>query len=417
MKFKFTNEPKIYDVKDVNRVIINILFPTKSSNADVINRTLLLRMLSNYNKDYKDPNTFYNKTDSLYIINYSVNTIKYLEVTYIKFSLALPKEGLIDDYSFKDALKFFYDCIYKVNAENGEFNKESFDNELRFIYEREKDFPKSIYEYTSDEYYKFIDKEERLGVSHDTYMKLLDKANSKDVYSYYEKNVLNNNYFVYVFGNISDKDKFTKEFKKVFNKEHIEFRLEAKFTDYFKYNGYKEKKEKTKYKQSVLYLNYCGDGATEKDFIYYYAIFNILNSRENALIYNALRTNNNIVYSAKVRSTRIHGLLDVVVYFNDYDYKKIIEIVNETINSLRDEKVFNECKEKLVKAFEYDLLYKEDEPFGDILEKIETQISDEILFKDKIEMIKKIDHKSLVKALDKIKLSRAYLFESGDRNV
>lgn len=417
MKFKFTNEPKIYDVKDVNRVIINILFPTKSSNKDVINRTLLLRMLSNYNKDYKDPNTFYNKTDSLYIINYSVNTIKYLEITYIKFSLVLPKEGLIDDYSFKDALKFFYDCIYKVNGENGEFDKESFDNELRFLYEREKDFPKSIYEYTADEYYKFIDKEERLGVSHDTYMKLLDKASSKDVYSYYEKNVLNNNYFVYVFGNINDKDKFTKEFKKVFNKEHIEFSLEAKFTDYFKYNGYKEKKEKTKYKQSVLYLNYCGDGATEKDFIYYYAIFNILNSRENALIYNALRTTNNIVYSTKVRSTRIHGLLDVVVYFNDYDYKKIIEIVNDSINSLRDEKVFNECKEKLVKAFGYDLLYKEDEPFGDILEIIETQISDEILFKDKIEMIKKIDHKSLVKALDKIKLSRAYLFESGDRNV
>lgn len=417
MVFTFKNEPVIYDVKDVNRVIINILFPTKTSNENVVKRNLLLRELSNYNKNYNDPNAFYNKVDSLYIINYSVNSIRYLDVTYIKFSLVLPKEGLIDDYSFKECLEFLKDCIYNANVDGKDFDKNSFEYEKRFLLDREKEFPKSIYEDTMDKYYLFIDKDEKLGLSHESYMNYLNSVTSKDVYKYYEENILNNNYFVYVFGSIEDKDKFTKEFDRVFDKKITSFNLDINFNDFFKIDKYEEKKEITKYNQSVLYLNYIIDGMKEDELVYFSMLYYILNSKENALIYNALRTNNNIVYSSKVRASKHYALFDVIVYYNDYDYKKIIDIVNEAINSLHDKKVFDLCKDKLVRSLGYDLLYKEDEPFGDILELIETKISDEMLFKDKIEKIKEIDHKSFIKFLDKVTLSKSYLFERGDQNV
>ena len=416
MKFTFTNKPEIFNVKDVNRVIINILFPTKTCNEDVLKRSLLLRELSNYNKNYKESGLFFSKLDSLYIINYSVNSVRYLDVTYIKFSLALPKEGLIDEYSLDECLSFFKDCIYNANTSGKEFDNTSFDYEKRFLLDREKEWPKSIYEDTMDKYYIFIDKEEKLGLSHKTYMKYLNDVTSKDVYKYYEDNILNNNYFVYVFGSVNKED-FTKKFNKVFDKKITKFELDLNFNEFFNVDKYSEKKEVTKYNQSVLYLNYIIKDMKEDELTYFSMLYYLLSSKENALIYNALRTNNNIVYSSKVRGSKHYALFDVIVYFNDYDYKKIIDIVNEAINSLRDEKVFNICKDRLVKSLGYDLLYKEDEPFGDIIEQIETKISDEILFKDKIDRIKEIDHKSFIKFLDKVTHSKSYLFESGDKNV
>jgi len=246
-------------------------------------------------------------------------------------------------------------------------------------------------------------------------MKYLNEVTSGEVYKYYNKNITNNNYMVYIYGNIDDE--LITCFDKTFNKPIAEFNFDAKFDDYFKFDKFLEKKEKTKYNQSVLYLNYIVKDMCDDDKAYFDTLYFILNSKENALIYNELRTNNNIVYSTKVRSSIHYALFDVIVYYNDYDYKKIIDIVNSTIDSLRDENKFNTCKERLVKSLGYDLLYQEDEPFGKVFEEIEISISDEKSFKEKIELINNIEHKDFVKFLDKVILSKSYLFESGDKNA
>ncbi len=415
MHFNFSNEPIFYNIDDVNRVIVNVVFPVKSNNSESVIRSLIIRLLSSYNKIYTKANEFYSKMDSLYILGYSVNTIKFLEVTYFKFSLVLPKNGLIDDYSVMSAIRFFYDSIYNPVVNNNEFDKDTFEYEKKFLIDKEKDFPKSIYEYTSDLYYKFIDPNEKLVLSHDNYMNYLNKVTSKKVYDYYKKNILNNNYFVYVYGSIDDELK--NIFNKYFNNKITEFSLDAKFNDYFKFDKFIEKTEKTKYNQSVLYLNYIIDNMCETDRTYFDTLYYILNSKENALIYNELRTYNNIVYSSKVRASNHYALFDVIVYYNDYDYKKIIDMVNNTINSLRDKNKFNICKDRLVRSLGFDLLYQEDEPFGEIIERIESSISDEKTFKEKIELIKNINHEDFVKFLDKVVLSKTYLFESGDKNA
>jgi hypothetical protein len=220
---------------------------------------------------------------------------------------------------------------------------------------------------------------------------------------------------VYVYGSIDDELK--NIFNKYFNNKITEFSLDAKFNDYFKFDKFIEKTEKTKYNQSVLYLNYIIDNMCETDRTYFDTLYYILNSKENALIYNELRTYNNIVYSSKVRASNHYALFDVIVYYNDYDYKKIIDMVNNTINSLRDKNKFNICKDRLVRSLGFDLLYQEDEPFGEIIERIESSISDEKTFKEKIELIKNINHEDFVKFLDKVVLSKTYLFESGDKNA
>ena len=415
-KIIIDNKPVIYNVEDVNRVVINLYYPAKTSKADIVNRLLLTRLLSFYNKNYKDIPSFYNELDRLYIMNYKVSLFKYLEVTYIKFTLVLPKDGIIEDYSRIDALKFFKDCIYNSVNDGKEFDKEIYNKELEFLKKSEDDFPKSLYEYSSNEYNKFVDKDELIGVSHEHYMERLEESTSKKVYDYYKKNILNNSYKVYICGCIDDEDKFKKDFNKVFNNKNDKYEINANFYNFFVPTKYEHKEEKTKYEQSALFLHYNIKDMSEKDLIIFYMLFLILTSKENDIVYNHLRVKNNLIYTSRTKFNRDFGIIDIVIYYNDFDYKKLIDMTNEIIFKLKEEDFFNYCKEKMIKASEYDLLYLEDEPFGDIFDRIECELKDDMIYKEKLEAVKNIDYKTFSSFMDKVILTKTYLFESGDKH-
>ena len=71
-KLKFSNKPIITKVKDVNRVVIEVFFPINTNIKDTVKKSLLMRCMSSYNNNYRDPKTFLEAQDSLYIINFSL---------------------------------------------------------------------------------------------------------------------------------------------------------------------------------------------------------------------------------------------------------------------------------------------------------------------------------------------------------
>ena len=70
---KIDNKPSIQNIKEVNRVIIDIYFPIQDNMTDAPKRNILIRLLSNYQDKYKDNYSFYNKMDSIYILKYSIS--------------------------------------------------------------------------------------------------------------------------------------------------------------------------------------------------------------------------------------------------------------------------------------------------------------------------------------------------------
>ncbi len=415
MKLKLSNKPVLKKVKEVNRVIIDIMFPIETKNSEVASRIILERCLNAYSNKYRDNESFLKKQDSLYILKYSCNHISFKDITYLKFSLVVPKEGLIDEFNLKEALEFFHDAIYDPCIKDNIFDKKMFDSEKEFLLEKEDAYPRDIYDYVYDKYYEFVDKDELIGVHHDTYMKELNKITSKDLYEFYKRSILNNKYIVYIYGAIDNNTESV--FKKVFNDKIVNYTLNPSFFLFDRDYDYKHKEETTKYNQSAVFLHYVIKDMKEKELMYQMMLYFFLESRENAILYNALRTDNNIIYSSKTINRKHFGCFDVVVYYNDVEYKEIQDIITKAIKSLYSEEFFNECKERLIKSLNYDLLYKEDEPFGNVLEVIETSISDEIKFKKKIKELNKINYYDFSCFLDRVVLTKSYLFKGGDKNV
>ncbi len=417
-KLKFSNKPIITKVKDVNRVVIEVFFPINTNIKDTVKKSLLMRCMSSYNNNYRDPKTFLEAQDSLYIINFGSKALTYNEISYLKFSMIIPKEGIIDEFDLDKALRFFYDSIYNPYIDKDKFNEEIFKSERDFLLEREKTFPRDIYDYVYDEYYKFIDKDETYGLSHEHYIEDLNKITAKELYKFYKDSIIDNKYFVYISGSIKDKKHIEDSFNKIFNnKKYTNYVINSNFCRFEKDYDYKHKEEITKYNQSVLFMHYVIKDLKEKELAYFSTLFYILNSKENALIYNALRTDNSIVYSSKMKDKKRYGYFDIVVYFNDRPYEEIMTIVNRTIHSLYDEKFFKECKDRLVKSLGYDLLIEEDEPFAKVFEMIETSISNSMTFEKKLKLIKDIDYDSFISFIERLTLTKTYLFKGGDKNV
>ena len=246
-------------------------------------------------------------------------------------------------------------------------------------------------------------------------MKQLKCCTSKSLYEFYKKSILNNNYFVYIYGSTDSNIEST--FRKVFNDKIVNFSYDVSFFNFDRDYEYKHKEENTKYNQSAFFLHYVIKDMKEKELPYLMMLYFFLDSKENAIIYNALRTDNNIIYQAKTVNHKHFGFFDVMIYYNDVHYKEVQDIVTKSIKYLYDEEFFNECKARLIKSLNYDLLYKEDEPFGNILEKIEVDISDEVSFKRRIAGLNKINYYDFSCFLDRVILTKSYLFKGGDKNV
>ena len=138
MKLKLSNKPVVKKIKEVNRVLIDVLFPIETKNDEVIDRIFIERCLNAYSNKNRDNKSFLEKQDSLYILKYSCNHISFKEITYLKFSLVVPKEGLIDEFNLKEALEFFHDAIYDPCLDKNGFDKKMFDSEKEFLLEKEE---------------------------------------------------------------------------------------------------------------------------------------------------------------------------------------------------------------------------------------------------------------------------------------
>ena len=247
-------------------------------------------------------------------------------------------------------------------------------------------------------------------------MDRLNEVTPKSLYDFYRKNILDNSYKIYISGALDDEDKFKKDFEKIFDNKNEKKSLEFNYQKYFVPGKYEHRYEKTKYEQSVLFINYNIKDMKDSDQMKFYMLQILLSSKENDLIYNYLRVKNNLVYSSKINSYRNYGTIDIIVYFNNYDYQKLIDLVNEIIFKLKEKEFFDYCKEKMVKASEYDLLYMEDEPFGEVADLVDVSICDDITYKEKLNAIKNIEYEEFIEFLDRLTLTKSFLFESGDKN-
>lgn len=417
MKKVFVNtKPDLTNIKDVNRIVFHIFFPIKYSKDNIVNKLLLKRMLLTGSKNYNTPDKFGKAYESSFIIGYTVKSSSDYNNELIHFLMSVPKEGLVDGTSLDEQLKFFHEMIFNPNAEDGRFDVQQFNYERDYLLQRESEFPRNINEFAYEEFNKFLDPNEEDDISHDTYMKLLNEVTPESVYEYYEKVIKNNDYFSFICGAIGDNTSVIDTFNKYFKQEEKDIEMNLEFFNVHKVDEFEERIFKKDYNQSMLFLHYNFKDYKPEEYLKLSLLDYFLNARENNLLFHKLRIENNMMYTFDTRAIKVNGFYDIILYLNKEDMDETKRLIDEIFESIRDEKVFNECKERTLKAMGYDLLSAEDDSFYCVSNKMSDLLDYDYELQEKIEKIREISYSDMMDFLDRMIHTKTMIIESGDNH-
>lgn len=415
-KLKLSTKPIFVDIENVNRTKIELFFPIKYKKENEAKKELMIRMLKVVNKKYPNHTNFCNKISELYIMNYNISTLFYYDTDFLVFTLEIPSVNIIDDFDLEKAIQFFYDCIFNASTKDNHFEEEQFTWEKEFILQKNDKYPHSIEDYIYDEYQKFSDPKEITGLHHDTYIHLLEEANSSNTYDFYKENILHNHYITYIYGNLKNKEELSRLHQKYFKQEKEYFTVNINYLNFIYDKKYDEKEIISTYNQSVLKLGYQVRDMKEEDMLAFNMLYFMLASTENDLIYNNLRSKNNLIYSAYTQRKNIFSIIDITVFLNKEDKNKVLEIIHQTFESLKDKKLFEKSKEKTLKAIKYDIYSEEDRPFSMMKEIIEKQVGWNISLKELFTNLEKLTYYDFAKFLDKVELKKRLFIKGGDNH-
>ena len=413
---KLSTKPVFYELNDKNRTIIHLFFFVPYKKSDILNAKLTNRMILNYNKNIERFNELRRKKEELYIMNYSIDISNNVLTSIIDVRFCIPKSTIIDGFSIDDAFKFLHDCLFNPLIDKNKFKEEQFNYEKNYLLNREIDYPHSIYEYATDQFLDFFDKDKKLSLHYDEYMKMLKKVTAKSAYDYYKKSILNNNFATYIYGNLEQKKEILKSYNKYFKQNNKELKYELQEFNYPKFKKYEEKNIITKYNQSVLNLYYQVKDIRDKDYYPLLTLYFFLNSRENDLIYKNLRRINNLIYDSKVFYSGMYGNLGIRVFFNKDDENIILDIIKMTFNDIKVKENFNNYKSNLLQAIKYDLYSSEDNSFYEIDNKIDSEVYIHHSLEEKLKEIEKITFDDMLDLLNRLTLTRKMTMIEGDKN-
>ncbi len=406
MKKTFKTEPKYIEIKDVNRATIKMVIFNDYKLEDIAKNELLGRILRTCNNKYRDSKQYELKKDELLVMRIGIYNTYYINKCMTEIELTIPKEDIIEEFNLEECIKFFNETIYNPYVENNEFNNEHFNWEKDFIYNRERNYKRNIYNFIDEEMTNYINKIEDIYLPHDEYVKIIEQETPKSLYEHYKNTIQNSNFITYIYGPKEDKEKVVNAYKKYFKPKEKSLELDIEYYKYLKLTKYEERKINTDFNQSVLIELYQVKDFKKEEHNLLDTLYFFLNSEENNLIFKNLRIKNNLVYTESVKKSTPRGFIGITAYLNKNDIKKAQNLIKETINEIKIEENFNLYKENLLKSLKYDMLDDMDNTFKKAENIIGKELEDRITTKERYEEINKINYKDMKKFIEKLELTR-----------
>lgn len=410
---KLKTKPVMLEDKNIKTIDISLIYPFLVNDEDEFNYEIMVSILNNHSADYPNEKDFSIEVSKRLIINYRASRKSLGDNSFIRFDLTIPQKGITPEYDIEEAIKFFKETIFNPFADGEKFDERTFEREREYISARINDSNKNnIYSQSFNRFVKIIDPEEELFFSVETDLKYLESANAKRSYELYKEIVLNQEPLIYVFGNYEED--ITNLLEKYFPSKSEDKKIALKYDQIFhpKQNDYIE--ENSKFNQTALFMMYDIKDIVPEEKEYLSLIGNILGGSENDLIFKQLRLNNNLVYSSNVAKYNYYGLLLVETHLNYENKDRAIELIKETIASLKDKKFLEECIEKLLKGLEVDMLRQSDSKYGVLVTKIDNDLNFRTL-EHIYESYKNMQLDDIIAFLDRINLNTIYVLR-GENN-
>ena len=336
-----------YQCNTYASIEINFKFNYESTKENYVKSMILCKYLSETNAKYKTLKKLNDKCRDLYSANYFIDFTNTANKHFIEFTFNMYDYKIIGENYFKDAINFFHTIMFKPNFKDNHLDTFIFEKIKQEIFDDEKEAncEPRIMQYRYFLKYAFPQSDKVLNKYEDIneLTEILSKITEKDIIDFYNE-IMNNFVRGYVFGNLNDNeiDYIAQKFKFETSNFDSNYLIHEKIS-----SGEKTIKSKDT-TQSYLYVVYDISNYSIKERYIYQAIVGILNSSLSGLIYNVLRDELSLVYSANSTFYGLRGFMYIEANIDKKNKDKCLEGIEEIFKRLQDKEIIG----KLLKFYQ-----------------------------------------------------------------
>ena len=402
-KFKKTN------------VIINL--KRKIKKEELTLRTLLVKVLLESSKKYKNSRSMAIETENLY--NLSLSGTSYLSGNYSVISLdsMFLNDIYTEENLFSKAIDFLIEILTNPNVEKNSFNKKSFSLAYDSLKEEIETFKDDPNRYSYLRLFEEIDKKSISSLSAIGTLKYLEKITPKKLYKYYLDVINNDQIDIFVISPL-DKETVNKTFE-----ERLELNSRKLLTDthYIDYDKYRKRikvvREKQDYEQSKLLIGCKFDKLTPFEIKYVSLVYSyILGGGPSSKLFQTVREKNSLCYSISCSFKPLNQYLVINSGINPDTLSKCLKLIKKELKDMVKGKFEEEKIEEAKITYLNSLKEINDSPRSILSTFIAHEYMDTDLIDEREEKIKSVTYEDVVAFAKKVHMDTVYVLEGGEED-
>lgn len=391
---------------------VRVCFRRPIKKNEITLRNILCNMLTQSSRDYPTKRELVIKSQDLYAATLVSNNSRFGNYINTEITLTTLNDKYTEIGNFNESLVFLSDIIYKPNAIDNKFDEKS----LEIVKANAKTSLESLKEdsnlYSIIRLFENMDNESPMSYRITGYLDDLEKVNSDNLYSYYEKMLDKDLMEIFVIGNIDFEETeqlIRNNFQvKTFKKQKEKYLLEEKKCRIKK----KTILEQEENNQSKLAIGCRIVGLSEYERNYPLTLYSIiLGSGDDSKLFKEAREKNSLCYYINSVPNKLDNTIIIRAGIDKQNIKKTTDIVEQQMNLMKKGK-FSEDDLNVAKEYFQTALDNIIESESSI---INSYYMMEILGIDDIETRRKkmnmVTTEEIMKVAKKIKIDTIYCLE------
>ena len=398
-----------------SNVIINLKRKVKKEELTL--RTLLVKVMLESSKKYKNSRSMAIETENLY--NLSLTGTSYLSGNYSVISLdsMFLNNDYTEDNLFSKAIDFLVEILTNPNVEKNSFNKESFSLAFDSLKEEIETFKDDPNRYSYLRLFEEIDKKSLSSLSALGNLKYLEKITPKKLYKYYLDVINNDQIDIFVISPL-DKETVNKTFEERLELNSRKFLTDTHYIDYDKYRKrVKIVREKQDYDQSKLLIGCKFDKLTPFEIKYVSLVYSyILGGGPSSKLFRTVREKNSLCYSISCSFKPLNQYLIINSGINPDSLNKCLKLIKRELKDMVKGKFEEEKIDEAKITYLNSLKEINDSPRSILSTFIAHEYMDTDLIDEREEKIKRVTYEDVVTFAKKVHIDTVYVLEGGEED-
>ena len=405
----------IFPNKDFQTILVHVVFPFKREEKNIAMMQLLPNMLHNMSMKYPSEREYSLEMQKRYILSCQCSTGALIEHSYFAFDLMVPDVLSLGKDMLDEQFEFFSQMIFHPKVYENAFTKKEFTREVENL---KVDIDKALKDTGTFALVKAREILDPSGVYSDTiynHQDQIDEVTVQNLYQFYKEKILENDPFIYVFGNVDENKIQDLCHKYLYRRSLTDKEFYVPIRDYL---PLKDKVDsvtmKSDFRNSVYVSFYKVKDMKEDDEILLSTVQALLSSASSRILHTILRTENDLVYSVSSTNSNHYGFLGIVAFIHKEHLEEVKEKIDEALNKLKNEDEIKDALKNIKERSRINLIRRLDDKLSLFRDQMIEDLGIDRTRKEVHELLLKVTPKDIHDFMNRLILDSQFFLEEGD---